>query len=271
MPESPEFTHAVSEDGLTLTTTVSLGEVTGTSTVSWKTREEAEQHLDAAKASAEFHLGKLAAVGRTQGGLAKRKKIGPFTIALGTYRGDYDNWLLRFGPIVVRRTGVSHEPDPEKFTIGAGTRKSAVSLSFMKNKPAAEAEAPRIRREDIKVPLSNPFTDGDKVVVPVGALVWDVDVKNATTIDRKRNVTVRLAGGGYFSPERVGIQPTYGKRVFGAIQAHTPYIQWTTGRTEVTPELLEANGKPVAYAEDQYDIFRRDIESGNYELRGMDL
>lgn len=265
----PDFTHALSDDGLTLTTTVRDGDVSGTGTVSWKTVDEAKANVEAAKASAERHLAKLAAIGRSVSGGTKRKVIGPLTVGYGRTYGDFDTWLVQVGPLAIRPTGIRKEKTGERFILGVGGRRSAISVSVEKTKPVPPT--PRIRREDIKVPLSNPFDQGDKVVIPADALVWDVEGKNAVAIDRKRNVTVRLATGGYFSPERVGIQPNNGRHVYGAIQAHTPYIQWTTGRTEVTPELLEANGKPVAYAEDQYDIFRQDIESGNYELRGMSL
>lgn len=264
----PEFTHAISDDGLTLTTTARDGKSDATVTVTWDTVADAEQNIQRTKANAEQRLTELLSAGRSLGGYAKRKVLGPITLRFVRTRGDYDNWLIQLGPIAIRPAGIARSAGKGRLTFGAGGRRSGYALSVERTRREAPTP-PAISREDIRLPLKNPFSAGDKVIIPANVAVWETDSKKAKTIDRKRHVTVRLAGDGYLSHERVGIQPTEGKRVIGAIQAYAPYVQWTTGRAEVTAELLEANGKLAEYAEDQYDIFRKDIESGNYELRGM--
>ena len=95
---------------------------------------------------------------------------------------------------------------------------------------------------------------------------------NAQTIDRKRRVKARLSVDGHFSMERLS-PGLHRSGLIGTILAHKPYIVWGEKefRTEVTPELLEANDKPVEYAEGEYENFSAYIESGDYELKGMSL
>jgi hypothetical protein len=272
-----EFTHEVSEDGLTLTTSVAAGDITGSVSVTWETAEVAAAHIDTTKLANEARLSEMVNIGRSTSAGISRKRLGPFSVGYGSTRGDYDNWLLRIGSLAIRPSGISREADGNRFALGFGTRRKARFLTVEKHTdpaaPAPEAETKRvISREDVAVPLKNPFRHGDTVIVPAGALVWEKDMREGKTIDRKRTVKPWHLGDGYFSMEKLS-PGHYGSGLVGTILAHKPYIVWGEKelRTEVTPELLEANGKSVEYVEGEYENFSAYIESGNYELKDMGL
>lgn len=269
----PTFSHDVSEDGLTLVTTYDDPDsgINGHITLTWKTTAEAEARIEKSKLDNERRLTELAATGRSSGGNITRKRIGPVIIRYGASHGDYDNWSLRIGKFTLRPSGITRERD-NRFSVGVGSRRRGYSFSIERYSPPAEPVKPRITRADIAVPIKNPFHAGDTVNVPAGAIVWDKEMRNAQTIDRKRRVKAWHIGDGYFSIEKLS-PGLYGSDLIGTILAHKPYIVWGEKefRTEVTPELLEANDKAVEYIESEYENFSAYIASGDYELKGMGL
>lgn len=269
----PTFSHNVSEDGLTLVTTYDDPDsgIDGHITLTWKTAAEAEARIEKSKLDNERRLTELAATGRRSDAGITRKRIGPFTVGYGVSHGDYDNWSLRIGKFTLRPSGITRECD-NRFSVGMGTRHRGYSVSIERYSPPVEPAKPRITRADIAVPIKNPFHAGDTVTVPAGAIVWDKGMRNAQTIDRKRRVKAGHVGDGYFSMEKLS-PGLYGSGLIGTILAHKPYIVWGEKefRTEVTPELLEANDKAIEYIESEYENFTAYIESGNYELKGMGL
>ena len=272
----PTFTHDVSEDGLSLVTTYDDPDsgINGHITLSWGTLEEAEARIEGAKLDNERRLSELAGVGRSAGAGITRKRIGPFVIGFGSSRGDYDNWAVRVGKFTLRPSGITHEHD-NRFSVGVGTKRRGYSFSIERYAPVTGPIAPskpRITRADIAVPIKNPFRAGETVIIPAGAIVWDKGMLNAQTIDRKRRVKARLSVDGHFSMEKLP-PGLYRSGLIGTILAHKPYVVWGEKefRTEVTPELLEANDKPVEYVEGEYENFSAYIESGDYELKGMGL
>ncbi len=267
----PTFTHTVSEDGLSLTTLFEDTDtnVDGSITLKWLTTAEAEARIPQAKLDNERRLQELAGVGRSVKAGISRKRIGPFSVSYGSTNGDYDNGHIRIGTLAIRPTGIRRERD-KKFILGIGSKNRAYALVIERYSEPEPPKKPSVTRADIDVPLRNPFKDRESVIIPAGSIVWDKGMKNTQTTDRKRTVKPWRIAEGYFSVGklRAGL---YGSGLIGTIINHKPYIVWGDKelRTEVTRELLEANGKAVEYEEGVYEDFAAYIESGDYDLEGV--
>ncbi len=269
----PTFTHEVSENGLALTTRYDSPEegISGTINITWLTVEEANANIEKAKHSNEQRLLHLA--GRNETASVKRKRVGPLTLFLSRAQGSYDTWSLRLGNLAIEPTGITRQTGPSKLAVGFGTRHRGYAIGIERPKQeatAAEPAKPRITREDIAVPIQNPFRSGQSVIIPAGSVIYDKHGRNPQTTDRKRTVKPWRTGDGHFSVEKLS-PGNHRSGLIGTILAHQPYIVWGQKemRTEVTPALLEANGLPVTYAETEYQNFAAYIESGDYELKGM--
>lgn len=267
----PTFTHTVSEDGLSLTTFFEDTEtnVDGTITLKWLTAAEAQDNIPQAKLDNERRLQELAVANRSVKAGISRKRIGSLSISYGSTEGDYDNWYLRIGTLAVRPTSIRREDD-KKFVLGIGSKKRGYAFSIERYHAPEPPKKPSIARADIDVPLRNPFKDRESVIVPAGSVVWDKGMQNAQTIDRKRTVKPWRITEGYFTVGK--LRPgLYGSGLIGTVINHKPYIVWGDKelRTEVTRELLEANGKSVEYEEGVYEDFAAYIESGDYDLEGV--
>lgn len=269
----PTFTHDVSEDGLSLITTYDDPERDIDGRIVPKVADYGRSRSACRKGQSrhERRLIKLAERAQNTSTGVTCKRVGPFIIGYGTSYGEHDTWAFRIGKFTLRPSGVTHKQDG-RFFVGIGGKRRSYFISIERYSPPVKPIKPRITRADISVPIKNPFQAGDMVTVPAGAIVWDKEMRNSQTINRKRRVKVGRTGDGHFSVEKLSAD-LYGSNLVGTILAHKPYVVWGEKefRTEVTPELLEANGQTVEYAETEYADFSAYIESGRYELEGMGL
>lgn len=128
-----EFKHEVSEDGLTLVTTALTGNeaTSGRLTMGWKTKELADQNIEAAKKRAEAKLSEELSKPVTKTNVVNRRQLlGGYWLYWGTLRDQFDNWLIRFGTLSFSPRGIERRTKEEKrggegLVFGIGGRKVA--------------------------------------------------------------------------------------------------------------------------------------------------
>lgn len=127
--------------------------------------------------------------------------------------------------------------------------------------------------ERVHVPLKNPFEKGGKVTVPAGTRIIETDsfggLKGTSVAGRKRTATIITSSPSFYAHTK-GKQPPF---FHNRIDLRRGYVEWFgpshINRVYITEELLESNGLPVEHDQDQLDKFARDIESGHFEIDGI--
>lgn len=159
----------------------------------------------------------------------------------------------------------------------AETATAEESARFRNNAAQARRRAERAElREKTHVPLKNPFKVGDQLVVPAGTLVYEKDslggAQGQMKTERKRNAKAISSFAGYYYhvPHNHTTTSADGERriILNDLAIAAPYVEWWgrkyVNRVYLTPEFLEANGKPVDYDEDQFDKHAEEIASGGF-------
>lgn len=127
--------------------------------------------------------------------------------------------------------------------------------------------------ERVHVPLKNPFKEGEKVTVPAGTPIIETNsfggLTGHTVAGRKRTATIISSSPSFYAHTK-GKQPPF---FYNRIDLRRGYVEWFgpshINRVYITEELLEANARAVEYDQEKLDKFARDIESGDFEIDGI--